>query len=117
VSRDPSLLLDDLEESCRLVALSTAGMDGARFRRDRKTIDAVVRNLEIIGGAVKRLPPTVRARRPDIDWRRIAGFRDILIHAYFGVDLDIVWDIVEHKVPALLDAVLELRQGSTPPAA
>ena len=65
-------------------------MTAPQFRADRKTIDAVAHNLEVIGEAVKRLPASARDRRPDVDWRRIAGFRDILIHACFGIDLAVV---------------------------
>ncbi len=78
------------------------------FARDDKTVDAVVRNLEVIGEAVKRLPPELRARRSDIEWQRIAGLRDILIHEYFGVDIDILWDVIVNKLPALEHAVESL---------
>jgi uncharacterized protein with HEPN domain len=65
----------------------------------------VVRNLEIIGEAAKKLPDGVRLNHPEIDWKRIAGLRDILIHEYFGVDEDIIWDIVENKIGALDEVV------------
>ena len=68
---------------------------------DRKTQDAVVRNLEIIGEAVKRLSPDLTGAHVDIPWRQIAGMRDKLIHDYFGVDLDLVWGVVEQELPAL----------------
>ncbi|HEX6015740.1 MAG TPA: HepT-like ribonuclease domain-containing protein [Geminicoccaceae bacterium] len=77
MSREASLYLADIEESCRLVLAYTAGMTAPQFRTDRKTVDAVVRNLEIIGEAVKHLPASDRVRRADVDWRKIAGFRDI----------------------------------------
>ncbi|HLA77807.1 MAG TPA: DUF86 domain-containing protein [Vicinamibacteria bacterium] len=78
------------------------------FGDDPKTVDAVVRNLEIIGEAVKQVPAAVRERAPDIEWTKIAGLRDVLIHAYFGVDLDILWDVVTSKVPGLADQVKAL---------
>jgi len=65
------------------------------------TLDAVVRNLEVIGEAVKQLPVDLRAREPGVDWQKIAGLRDILIHHYFGIDVDILWDIIQNKLPAL----------------
>ncbi len=64
-------------------------------------MDAVVRNLEVIGEAVKQLPHDVRSASPDVEWQKIAGLRDILIHAYFGIDVDIIWDVVSNKLPAL----------------
>lgn len=107
MSRDASLYLADIEESCRLILTYTADMTAEQFRADRKTVDAVIRNLQIIGEAAKRLPASEKARRAEADWRRIAGFRDVLIHAYFGVDLDIVWDVVTSKVGDLLKIVTD----------
>jgi len=64
--------------------------------------DAVLRNLEVIGEAVKGLDDSSRSRAPDVPWRRIAGMRDVLIHHYFGVDLEVIWRVVEDEVPDLL---------------
>ncbi len=75
------------------------------FMSDRKTRDAVVRNFEIIGEATKRLSEAAKSRRPDIRWRDIAGFRDVLIHVYEGVDYVEVWNIVENHLPELREAV------------
>jgi uncharacterized protein with HEPN domain len=68
----------------------------------------VVRNLEVVGEAVKRLPTEIRARRPEIEWQKIAGLRDILIHEYFGIDADILWDVITHKLAAVEGAVTAL---------
>ena len=75
---------------------------------DSKTLDAVVRNLEVIGEAVKMLPVEIRARQPDVDWQKIAGLRDILIHRYFGIDLEIIQDIVQNKLPLLQEQLRRL---------
>lgn len=71
-------------------------------------LDAVVRNLEIIGEAVKKLPVEVRAEYTDIPWRKIAGLRDILIHEYFGININIIWDVVENKLSLLKKVMLDL---------
>jgi len=75
------------------------------FMEDELIQDGVVRNLEIIGEAVKHIPEDVKKNYPDIEWRKIAGLRDILIHAYFGIDLDVVWDVVKNKIPELKEKV------------
>lgn len=111
MSRDPELYLDDIEASCEKVQRYTAGMDRAAFLADERTYDAVVRNLEIIGEAAKRVSDELRHRMPGIEWRRIAGLRDILAHAYFGIDNEVLWDIVHNKVPQLLTSLREYRRG------
>ncbi len=73
-----------------------------------KTLDAVVRNLEIIGEAAKKVPGEVRSSAPDVEWKKIAGLRDILIHEYFGIDVNIIWDVVRNKLPALEDEVRKI---------
>ena len=78
------------------------------FIQSRMIQDAVVRNLEVVGEAVKRLDEATRARAPEIPWRRIAGMRDVSIHDYFGVDLEIVWNVVQEEAPPLLVVVTRL---------
>jgi uncharacterized protein with HEPN domain len=80
------------------------------FFADRKTQDAVVRNLEIIGEATKRLSNSLKNAHPDISWKPIAGMRDKLIHDYFGVNLQLVWDVVERDLPVLKLKVAQLLQ-------
>ncbi len=81
------------------------------FFADRKTQDAVIRNVEIIGQAVKGLSERTRALEPAVPWRQIAGMRDKLIHEYFGVDLALVWDVVERDLPTLRPRMEELVEG------
>lgn len=85
---------------------TAAGKDG--FLSDRKTQDAVVRNLEIIGEATKRVSPSLKGAHPDISWKPIAGMRDKLVHDYFGINLQLVWDVVERDLPALKLKVSQL---------
>ncbi len=68
----------------------------------------MVRNLEIVGEAVKNIPEAIKNKKPEIEWQKIAGLRDILIHAYFGIDVDIVWNIVKNKIPKLKKEILEV---------
>jgi len=84
------------------------------FFADRKTQDAVVRNLEVIGEAVKHVSAGLKAAHPDIPWQRIAGMRDKVIHEYFGVNLKIVWEVVERDLPDLkrkIEAILQALGG------
>lgn len=106
--RDSRVYLEDILTACARVRRYLSGMTRAALAQDEKTVDAVVRNLEIIGEAVKQLPADVRGLAPNVEWRKIAGLRDILIHAYFGVDLDILWDVATNKVPELEGRVMEL---------
>lgn len=88
----------------------TAGMTYEAFLADEKTQDAVIRNLEVVGEATKKLSATLRAKYPDIPWKSMAGVRDRLIHHYFGVNLDIVWAIVTVELPKValrLEKILE----------
>lgn len=80
----------------------------AAFRKEIRTQDAILRRLEIVGEATKRLTPAFRDAHPEIPWKRIAGFRDIAIHHYDKVDLDVVWRLVEHDGPILLGQVKRL---------
>jgi len=110
--KDSDVYLDDILTSIGRIREYTTGATRETFGRDQKTIDAVVRNLEIIGEAVKRVPDDVRARAPEIEWSRVAGLRDILIHAYSSVDLDIVWDVVDSKLTQPAGAALRRAYGS-----
>jgi len=100
--RDCRLYLEDIVEAANKILGYTAGIDYDSFASDDKTLDAVVRNLEIIGEAAKRLPEETRQKMPDIEWRKIGGLRDILIHEYFGINKVVVWDVARSKVPSLL---------------
>ena len=108
MSRDYKVYLEDILEAIHKIRAYTAGMSLPTFTADAKTFDAVVRNLEIIGEAAKGLPEPVRARHAEIDGKRIAGLRNILIHEYFGVDATIIWDIVQNKLTALENAAQEI---------
>lgn len=101
MSRDWTLYLADIEEACRLIAQFTGGMSGESFAGNALSFHATVRNLEIIGEAAKMLPEEAKARMPEVDWRGAARFRDVVAHRYFSLDPEVVWNIVETKLPAL----------------
>jgi uncharacterized protein with HEPN domain len=105
MSRSLQLYLDDICASCAKVQRYTLDMTLEDFVADDRTYDAVVRNLQIIGEAVKQIPSNIRAQYPTIEWRKIAGLRDILAHAYFSLENETLWDIVQNKVPELLEQV------------
>ena len=86
--------------------------DKSRFLQDTMIQDAVIRNLEIIGEAVKNLSADLRSQHPQIPWGRIAGMRDVLIHDYFGVQLERVWNAVENRLPELKQHVAALIEGA-----
>ena len=75
------------------------------FLADERTFDAVMRNLQIIGEATKNVPLEIRNRYPEVEWRKIAGLRDVLAHAYFSLENEILWDIIQNKIPPLLEQV------------
>lgn len=104
-SRPTNDFLQDILEAGRRINLYIAGMTYADFQEDLLTQDAVVRNLEIIGGAVKNLPKAFRSKHNDIPWKSMAGMRDRLIHRYFGVNLDIVWDTINKELPQIIAQV------------
>lgn len=111
MSRDYKVYLEDVREAISKIRTYTVGLSLKTLSDDSKTLDAVVRNLEVIGEAIKKVPDEVRSNHPGIDWKRIAGLRDILIHEYFGVDVEIIWDIVQNKLPVLEKHVKQILTG------
>ncbi|MEN6342144.1 MAG: DUF86 domain-containing protein [Methanospirillum sp.] len=109
--RTVTVYLEDMLEATEKALLFTAGLDRGRFLEDEEKILAISRLLEIIGEAAKNVPDTVRAIHPDIPWRKIAGTRDILIHAYFHVDAERLWKTVEEDLPPLRSALRRILSG------
>ena len=100
--RDPQLLIGDILESAHKILAYTEAMSYEQFINDSKTVDAVVRNFEIIGEAANRLPEEFKNKNPHIEWGRIRGFRNRIVHDYFGIDYSIVWQIKETLLPNLI---------------
>ena len=107
--REPSVLLDDIHTSIEKIQRYTAGLDESSFLTDEKTIDAVVRNLEIIGEAAKQLPAEFKNRHSAIPWLQIAGLRNRIVNDYAGIDLKLVWNILQTAIPKLAPQIAELK--------
>ena len=114
--RDCRVYLDDILEAVGNAMTYTDGYSLDKLRNDQKTLDAVVRNLEIIGEAAKSIPPEFRERHPQIEWRKLGGFRDVLIHNYFGIDIEIIWDVIANKLAPLRTAIGDLIAAEYPQA-
>ncbi|MCL2435339.1 MAG: DUF86 domain-containing protein [Lentimicrobiaceae bacterium] len=107
-NRTPKLLVEDILESCHKIMDYTKGVAFEEFITDSKTIDAVIRNFEIIGEAANRLPEEFKDSHPDIDWFRIRGFRNRIVHDYFGIDNSIIWQIKERYLSLLIEKLDKL---------
>jgi len=106
--RDYNLYLQDIFKAIQKIERYTLNLSYDDFIKDELKQDGVIRNLEIIGEAVKNLPDEIKNNHTAIEWRKIAGIRDILIHAYFYVDMKIIWDIITLKIPEFKKKVLEI---------
>lgn len=108
MSRDPIDFLQDIEESCIRITDYTAGLSRNEVFTDKMRFDGILHNFHIIGEAVKKLPNNLREKHADIPWAEIAGMRDLIAHAYFALDLEILWQGIRADVPVLLKRVQEM---------
>lgn len=106
--RTPHLLLEDILDAAQRIVEYTAGMTFEEFAEDNKTVDAVIRNIEVIGEATHLLPYEFKLKYSEIDWIRIRGFRNRIVHDYFGVDLEIVWQITTDYLPGLITGLSDI---------
>jgi uncharacterized protein with HEPN domain len=108
VLRNPRLFLEDIEKSCTKIILYTEGLTRDQVFTDELRLDGILFNLQVIGEAVKRLPADFRERHAAVAWREIAGLRDFVAHAYFALDLEILWDAIQQGVPTLKGQIEEI---------
>ncbi|MFY0673870.1 MAG: DUF86 domain-containing protein [Bacteroidia bacterium] len=106
--RDNMTLIHDMLESALKIKKYTQEYDYNKFIEDDKTIDAVVRNFEIIGEASSKIDPDYKIDHANIPWRKLKGYRNRLIHEYFGVDYQIVWEIIQDDLSGLIEAMEEI---------
>ncbi len=93
--------LQDIVDSANEIGDFTAGMSFEDFKNDKKTVNAVIRSLEIMGEAAKKMPDSIRNKYNKVPWKKMAGIRDKLIHEYHGVDLEIIWLVVKEELPQI----------------
>jgi uncharacterized protein with HEPN domain len=101
-SRNPQLYIQDILQACEDISNFTKTIDSAKkLQKDRKTFLAVVHSIEIIGEAARQMPKTFREKHPEIPWRETVGLRNVIAHEYFGLDIDIIWDVIQTQIPLL----------------
>jgi uncharacterized protein with HEPN domain len=105
-SRSWQFRIDDIIEAINKIERYTYGIDFASWQNDEKTVDAVIRNLEVIGEAASRLPIEIQEQYKDVPWGIMKGIRNILAHEYFGTDLEIVWKTIKEDLPLLKKRLL-----------
>lgn len=102
-NREPKLLLGDILDSAEKIKEYTKNLTFEEFLKDTRTVDAVIRNFEIIGEAARRLPQEFKESHSSINWTRIIGFRNRIVHDYFGIDYKIVWRINKNNIDKLIE--------------
>ena len=105
------LFVEDILESIELIEKYIGNLEFNDFSKDRKTIDAAVRNFEIIGEASKYIPDYIKEKHADVDWIGIVGLRNRIAHEYFGISLEIVWNIVKQELPKLQNQMKQILEG------
>jgi uncharacterized protein with HEPN domain len=106
--RDYGFYLKDILSALDSIEKFTAGMDFEAFKQDDKTSSAVIRKFEIIGEAAKQIPDSIKKQYPEVPWNDMAGMRDKLIHAYFGIDYELVWKTIKQRIPKITPVIRKI---------
>jgi uncharacterized protein with HEPN domain len=114
MKKDPIVFLGHILESIDLIESYSEDVDEIEFMRSTPLQDMLVRRIEIIGEAVKNLPEDLKREHPEIPWRDIAGLRDIIVHQYFGLDLELIWDVVKRDIPELKPRLKRIQEELEP---
>jgi len=110
MKRDLILFVEDIRENIRDIENFSKGLNKSKFKNSKLKQNAITRSLEIIGEAVKNIPESFRNKYPKVPWKKIASFRDVIAHAYFGININRIWDIISYDLPILkkqIDRILE----------
>jgi uncharacterized protein with HEPN domain len=112
MKRDIGLFIGDILDSINNIEEFSKNLDKEKFSKDKLRQSAIIRQLEIIGEAVKNIPNSLREKYSKVAWKDIAGFRDVLSHAYFGVSMDRVWNIIEKDLPKLKEELNKIKTNN-----
>lgn len=110
MKRELKLFMEDISESIKLIEEYIGNISKIALDKNQGLKDSIIRRLEIIGEATKNVPDDFREKYPEVPWKKIAGLRDIIIHAYFNIDLDIMWDIIKKDLPDLKEKILKIKK-------
>jgi uncharacterized protein with HEPN domain len=105
--RDYTLFLEDILDAIQKIEEYTKDLLFETFRNNNMAVDAVIRNFEVIGEAANHIPKEIQEKYPDVEWKEAVGFRNVLIHDYFGIDVEAVWDTIMNNLPSLKKHILE----------
>jgi uncharacterized protein with HEPN domain len=111
MNKDPKIFIEHIIESIEIIEAYARGKTYDEFCNSTQLHDAIIRRLEIIGEAIKNIPEEIKREYPLIPWRKVAGMRDILIHEYFGVDLELTWEVIRQNIPKIKKQILEIKNA------